>query len=272
MSKVVGLEEAVGLVGDGSQVALCGFAITRNATAAVAAIIAAGRRRLRLVQVVGGMETDLLVGAGCVTSLVYSGGSLDRFGPLHSVNRAIASGSIEALEYSTLSLSLRLFAGSLDLPFVPTRTLLGSQLLEPLVAAGGAAVIEDPFIGHPAVALPPLRPDVAILHANLCDEDGNAVVTGPLWSIRETALAARQVVVTAERVVSAGSIDPGLVTIPGITVAAVSEVPFGGRPTAVFGEYEFEASLFEEHVAASRRGGDDLAAYLDRRIVGGWAA
>jgi glutaconate CoA-transferase subunit A len=271
VSKVARLEEAVALVGDGCELALCGFAINRNAIAAVAAIVAQGTRRLRLVQVVGGMETDILVGAGCVERLVYSGGSLDRFGPLHAVNRAIATGSVDALEYSTLSLTLRLFAGSLGLPFVPSRTLLGSELLPPLVAAGGAATIEDPFSGRPCVALPALRPEVAIVHANACDEEGNAVVVGPAWSIRETALAAERVIVTAERVVAAGTLEPGAVTIPGVTVAAVAEVPFGARPTAVFGAYDFDAAWFDEHVAASREGGDEFAAYLDKRVVGGWA-
>lgn len=269
MGKVASLEEAAALVGDGSTVALCGFAISRNATAAVAAIIARGTRRLQLVQVIGGIETDLLVGAGCVSRLVYSGGSLDRFGPLHSVNRAIAQRSIEALEYSTLSLTLRLFAGSLDLPFVTTRSLLGSSLLDAVVDAGGAKVVDDPFTARPAVALPPLRPDVAVVHADTCDDDGNAVIAGPLWSIRETALAARQVVVTAERVVRAGSIEPGRVTIPGIVVAAVVEAPSGGRPTAVFGEYEFDPEWLTEHVAASRAGGEELTAYLEKRVLGG---
>lgn len=266
MSKVASLTDALGLVGDGSHVALTGFAISRNAIAAASELIRAGRRRLTLTQVVGGMETDLLVGSGCVEHLIYSGGSLDRFGPLHSVNRAIAAG-LAAEEYSTLSLTLRLLAGSLGLPFVPTRSLIGSHLLPPLSAAGGAAMIEDPFTGAPVLAVRALRPDVAVVHADVCDEEGNASIGGPLWSIRETALASSQVIVTTERLVPLGSIDPNRVTIPGTVVAAVAEAPGGARPTAVSGSYDYDTSFLNDHVSASRSGGETFSSFVSERIV-----
>jgi glutaconate CoA-transferase, subunit A len=271
MSKVASLAEAVSAVTDGSHLALAGFAITRNAVAAAAELVQAGRRGLTITQVIGGLETDLLVGCGCVDRLVYSGGSLDRFGPLHSVNRAISAG-LAAEEYSTLSLTLRLLAGSLGLPFLPTRSLIGSQLLEPLIPAGGAAMISDPFTGSPVLAVSAVRPDAAIIHADVCDEQGNASVSGPRWSIRETALASAKVIVTAERVVPLGEIDPDRVTIPGTVVTAVAEVPGGARPTAVYGSYDYDAALLSEHVAASQAGGDTFAAFVTGRYLTGAVA
>lgn len=265
MSKVASLDEAMALVSDGTELALCGFAISRNAVIAAAKLVELGRKRLRLVQVVGGIETDLLVGAGCVSALTYSGGSLDRFGPLHSVNRAISDGDLEVCEYSTLSLSLRLFAGSLDLPFIGTRTLLGSELLGDLVRSGGAVEMPDPFGGRPSVGLAPLRPEMAIVHVNFCDDDGNSVIRGPLWSSRETALAAKRVIVTAERVVRSGALDPSDVVVPGVTVVAVVQAPEGARPTSLWGEYDYDADVFADHVAASREGGVALATYLEKR-------
>ncbi len=267
MAKVVPLSEALELVEDGTHLGLTGFAISRNAIAAVCELIRARRRHLTLTQVIGGMETDLLVGSGCVDRLVYSGGSLDRFGPLHSVNRAIATG-MAAEEYSTLSITLRLFAGSLGLPFVPTRSLIGSQLLDPLVASGGARMIEDPFTSSPVLAVAALRPEVTIVHADICDEDGNAVIAGPTWAIRETALASAKVVVTAERVVRTGAIDPSAVCIPGTFVHAVAHVPDGARPTAVYGSYDYDAALLESHVAASRQGGEAFSTFVAQRIAG----
>jgi glutaconate CoA-transferase, subunit A len=266
MTKVSSLPAALEAVTDGTHLALTGFAITRSAVAAAAELIRGGRRGLTLTQVVGGLETDLLVGAGCVDRLIYSGGSLDRFGPLHAVNRAI-SGGLAAEEYSTLSLTLRLHAGGLGLPFLPTRSLIGSELLDPLIAAGGAAMITDPFSGSPVLAVPALRPDVAIVHADVCDTHGNASVSGPLWSIRETALAAAKVIITAERVVPLGAIDPDRVTIPGTVVTAVAEAPGGGRPTAVYGRYDYDAALLAEHVAASRAGGDTFTAFVAERYL-----
>lgn len=272
MSKVSPLAEALSAVPDGAHLALTGFAITRNAVAAAAGLVRAGRRGLTLTQVIGGLETDLLVGSGCVDRLIYSGGSLDRFGPLHSVNRAISAG-LAAEEYSTLSLTQRLLAGSLGLPFLPTRSLLGSQLLEQLIPSGGAAMITDPFSGSPALAVPALRPDVAIVHADVCDEEGNASISGPLWSVRETALAAVQIIVTAERVVPVGGIDPDRVTIPGMAVTSIAEAPGGARPTAVYGAYDYDAPLLAGHVAASRAGGEAFAAFAAHRyLAGAWAS
>jgi acyl CoA:acetate/3-ketoacid CoA transferase alpha subunit len=271
MSKVSSLAEALSAVTDGTHLALTGFAITRNAVAAAAELVRAGRRGLTLTQVVGGLETDILVGSGCADRLVYSGGSLDRFGPLHSVNRAISAG-LAAEEYSTLSVTLRLLAGSLGLPFLPVRSLIGSQLLEPLISSGTAAMISDPFSGSPVLAVSALRPDVAIVHADVCDAEGNASVSGPLWSIRETALASAEVIVTAERVVPTGAIDPDRVTIPGTVVTAVAKVPGGARPTAVYGSYDYDAARLAEHVAASRAGGAAFAALIRDRYLAGVAA
>ncbi len=266
MSKVSSLAEAMSRVTDGTHLALTGFAITRSAVAAAAELVRVDRRGLTLTQVIGSLETDLLVGAGCVERLIYSGGSLDRFGSLHSVNRAIAAG-MPTEEYSTLSLTLRLLAGSLGLPFVPTRSLIGSQLLDRLTPSGGALMISDPFSGSPVLAVSALRPDVAIVHANVCDEEGNASVSGPLWSIRETALAAARVIVTAEQVVPRGGIDPGRITIPGAVVAAVAEVPAGGRPTSVFGAYDYDAALLTEYAAASRAGGETFRRFVEDRLL-----
>lgn len=267
MTKVSSLPEALSAVTDGTHLALAGFSITRNAVAAAAELVRAGRRGLTLTQVIGGLETDMLVGSGCVDRLSYSGGSLDRFGPLHAVNRAISAG-LAAEEYSTLSLTLRLLAGSLGLPFLPVRSLIGSQLLERLIPSGGAAMISDPFTGSPVLAVPALRPDVAIVHADVCDEHGNAAVSGPLWSIKETALASAQVIVTAERVVPAGQIDPDRVTIPGTVVTAVAEAPGGARPTAVYGSYDYDAAQLAAHVAASRAGPEIFTAFVaDRYLV-----
>src|SRR5581483_1954733 len=86
-TKVASVDEVVAVVDDGSHVALTGFAITRNAVAVAHSLIRAGRRRLRMSQVIAGMETDLLAAAGCVERITYSGGSLDRFGQLSGVNR-----------------------------------------------------------------------------------------------------------------------------------------------------------------------------------------
>ncbi len=265
-AKVVSLSEAVTWVEDGSHVALGGFAITRNVVAAVHEIIRSGRRDLTVSQVVGGMDTDLLVGAGCVRRLVYSGGSLDRFGLLHAVNAAVSSRRVAVEEYSSLALVLRFHAGAMGLPFVACRSMLGSDLLAGVASSAEVRVGEDPFTGAPAVLLAPLRPDVAVVHADAADERGNASLSGPTWAIRETALSARRVIVLCEEIVPA--IPPDLVAIPGSVVQAVVAVPRGAHPTAVAGRYDYDAEHLQEYVGMAAQAPDGLAAYLERYVLG----
>ena len=129
MDKVTTLSEAVASIPSGSHVALSGFAITRCTMAFAAEVIRQGISGLTISQCVGAMDADLLVGGGAVERLIYGGGSLDRFGRLACVNRGIENGSLIAEEYSSLSVAFRYLAGSLGLPFMPIRSLRGSDLL-----------------------------------------------------------------------------------------------------------------------------------------------
>ena len=266
--KVVPLDEAVGAVRDGSTLALTGFAITRNGIAVAHALIRAGRRNLHLTQVIGGMETDLLAGAGCLDRLTYSGGSLDRFGQLFAVNRAIGDGSLVIEEYSSLALTFRFLAAGLGLPYLPARSMLGSDLLQPLLAGGDVRLSEDPFHGGDVALLSPLQPDVAFVHADVADEDGNAAVSGPTWALRETALAARSVIVVCEELVPVGTLDPNVVLIPAAIVDAVSVAAHGAHPTAVHGCYDYDRSHLRDYAAAGREGREAHSSYLDKFVFG----
>lgn len=264
----VSLQEVASAVDDGSHLALAGFAITRNAVAFAHELIRSGRRGLDVTQVIGGLETDLLVAAGAVDRLTYGGGSLDRFGPLHGVNQAVVGGRLALVEYSALALTLRLHAGALGLPYVTTRSMLGSELLPPLVATGDVREVESPFDGRACLALSPLRPDVAVVHVDVADRAGNAVVGGPLWSIADTARAARTLALVAEEVVEVGEIEPTRVTIPAVLVDAVAEVRHACYPTSVFGRYDYDAAHLRAYAAAGAEGPEALAGYMARWVHG----
>ncbi|HLV59555.1 MAG TPA: CoA-transferase [Natronosporangium sp.] len=261
------LADVVADIRDGTRLALCGFAITRNAVAFAHELVRARRHRLSLTQVIGGMETDLLVAAGAVDDLSYGGGSLDRFGPLHAVNRAAMAGTLRLVEYSALALTLRLHAGALGLPFIATRSLLGSDLAQALIAGGHARLAEDPFDGTPCLVLPPLRTDVAVVHVDVADTAGNAVIAGPTWSIPETVRAADTVIVLAEEVVDVGAIDPSHVHIPAALVHAVVAAPRGAYPTAVFGRYDYDGAHLRRYAQAAADAAG-TAAYLDEWVFG----
>src|SRR5262249_1493146 len=117
--KVRSLKSALDVVSDGSHVALGGFAITRCVMPAVHGLVRSHRRRLTVSQTIGGLDTDVLVAGGCVSRLIYAGGSLDRFGPLYAVSHAMSHHEIDTEEYSSLAMTLRFHAGAMNLPFIP---------------------------------------------------------------------------------------------------------------------------------------------------------
>ncbi|MDE3193188.1 MAG: CoA transferase subunit A [Chloroflexota bacterium] len=254
MSKIVSLAEAAALIHDGDHVALGGFAIARNATALVHELVRRRVRGLHISACILGIEADLLVGAGCVESVVYSGGSLDRFGQLGRVNEAVERRSV-AIEYmSGLALTFRYMAGALGLPYMPVRSMLDSDLLPPLVAAGIAREERDPFGGGALVLVKALVPDVAVVHAQVADAEGNARVLGPRWDNDEAVAAAKRVIVVADEIVERGEITamPELTLVPSFRTSALVHLPFAAHPTAVYRRYDYDADHLRLYAEATR--------------------
>jgi acyl CoA:acetate/3-ketoacid CoA transferase alpha subunit len=230
-----------------------------------------GIQGLTVSQCVGAMDTDMLVGAGAVSRLIYGGGSLDRFGMLKNVNAGIESGSLAAEEYSSLSIVFRYLAGSLGLPFIPIRSLAGSDLLARLRERSGSdvAFVEDPFSKNRWLALKPLVPDVAVAQVQTCDEEGNSWILGPKWDSGDQVRASARTIVIAERVVPAEVIrrEPERCVIPNLLVSHVVELPFGAHPTSVYREYDYDGEGIREYVeAAGNR--DTFRAYLEKYVFG----
>jgi len=183
---------------DGSHIALGGFAIARNNVSVSHELIRQQKKNLTLSQSVVGFETDLLVGAGLVKLLIMGGGSLDRFGPVHCVNRAREASRDFAHDYSSLSITFRYLAGALGLSFIPIKCLLASEILERLEAGSGSADVRKmtcPFTGEEYLLMRALNPDVSFVHVQIADREGNCQIEGPTWSNEESVKAGNRVVV-----------------------------------------------------------------------------
>lgn len=269
MTKLTTLAEAVASIPSGAHVALSGFAITRCTMAFAREVIRQGTKGLTVSQCVGAMDADMLVGAGAVERIIYGGGSLDRFGRLACVNRGIEDGILAAEEYSSLSVTFRYLAGSLGLPFIPIRSLRGSDLIRQIEERGGSDVanITDPFTGESWLALKPLLPDVAVVQVQAADEEGNAWIMGPKWDNTEQAKASKRTIVIAERVVPTDMIRQNAerTVIPGLLVSHVVELPFAAHPTSVYREYDYDAKQIESYVEASRTP-ESFQAFLDEYV------
>jgi len=271
MNKLSSLSDAVASIPSGSHVALSGFSITRCVMAFAREVIRQGIRNLTVSQCVGAMDTDLLVGGGAVERLIYGGGSLDRFGRLACVNAGIESGSLRAEEYSSLSIAFRYLAGSLGIPFIPIKSLSGSDLLSRLQEQAGSdvAFVADPFSGERWLTLTPLLPDVAVVQVQTCDEEGNAWIMGPKWDSPEQVKASTRTIVIAEHVVPTEMIrrEPERCVVPNLLVSHVVELPFGAHPTSLYREYDYDADEIRNYVEATRKQ-DSWKAYLDRYVYG----
>jgi glutaconate CoA-transferase, subunit A len=271
MNKVTSLAAAVGSIQSGAHISLSGFAITRCNMAFAQEVIRQGLKGLTISQCVGAMDADLLAGAGAVDRLIYGGGSLDRFGRLANVNRGIETGSLIAEEYSSLSIAFRYLAGSLGLPFIPIRSLSGSDLIRQIRerTPQDVAEIKDPFTGDNWLALKPLQPDVAVVQVQAADENGNAFIYGPKWDNTEQARAANRAIIIAEKIISTEEIrkHPEQTVIPGLMVSHVVELPFGAHPTSVYREYDYDADHIKKYVDATKTPAS-FKAYLDEYVYG----
>jgi glutaconate CoA-transferase, subunit A len=271
--KVKTIAEVVKTIPDGAHIALGGFAIARNNTSVSHELIRQQKKDLVLSQSVVGFETDLLVGAGLVKRLIMGGGSLDRFGPVHCVNRAREASRDFADDYSSLSITFRYLAGALGLSFIPIKCLLASEILEKLEA--GPASSKDvsrmkcPFTGEEYLLMRALNPDVSFVHVQRADRDGNSQIDGPIWSNEESVKAGNRIIITTEELVPTEVIrrEPARTIIPGHRVEAVVHQPFGGHPTGVFGCYDFDAEHLKLYVNHSKKA-ETFPEYLKTYVTG----
>lgn len=227
------------------------------------------RRDLTLVGPISDMLFDQLVAAGCVRRILAAWVGNVSGGLGHNYRRAVERGiphPIEVEDHSNLTMAAALQAGALGAPYIPTRSLLGTGLLE---SNPGFKQERDPFSGDPVVLIPALTPDVAILHVQRSDAEGHAHCWGTLGITRQAALAAKRVIIVAEEVRPRELIlsDPGLVLAPALKVAAVVHEPFGAYPSPVQGCYRRGHDVFHRYHEESRTE-EGTRAWLDHWVYG----
>lgn len=228
------LEEAISLVDDGCLLYLGGAVLRRKPMAFLRALSDAGRRDLRVVTFAGSVDVDLLVGYGMVCSVSSAYVGLGPWGSAPNFRRAVEEGRIEDREYTEWTLVGGLRAAAMGVPFLPTRAGRGSDV----VAGLGLSEVTDPYAGGRYVAVRPLRPDVAVVHAWRASPSGAVQMAWPpehLWDVDVLALrSAGTGIVTVEEVVSEDVIcqDPRTTCLAPFEVDAVVECPGGAWPTA----------------------------------------
>lgn len=256
VSKLVDLKAAISdLVRDGDAVVLGAGLETAIPFCATHELIRQGKRRLNMIAPISDASTDMLIGAGCVSEITGAWVGNVSGGLGHNYRRAAEKGvphRIVIHDHSNFSLGMALLAGGYGMPYVPLRSLLGSDIVK---SNPDFRMAENPFVpGEPVLLAPPLKPDVAIFAVQRADAAGNSHYWGSSGVIQEAAFAAERVIVIADEIVAPEVItsDPSRCLIPGFRVAAVCHVTGGCHPAPLTGCWKRDNTFFNDYHAQSR--------------------
>ncbi|NUT55236.1 MAG: CoA transferase subunit A, partial [Thermoleophilia bacterium] len=259
---------AVGLVQDGDRIGFGGGnALWRRPLAVTRELVRAGARDLRVCNMIGGLEIDMLLGAGCVAETNCCHLALDEFGQSEHLQRAARDGSVQIREWSEFTFVAALRAAGMGLSFLPWRTAWGSDVAR----LQRWATVTCPYEGTEMLAVPALDLDVAVIHAVQADAAGNVALADPPDFIHDydliVARAARCVIVSAERV--APIEDATRIALIGREVDCVVEAPHGAWPGGVASQYGVDGEHMGREYVPATASPEAFRAYLGRFVHGG---
>jgi glutaconate CoA-transferase, subunit A len=266
MSKVIPLAEAVRqYVRDGDLVYAAGFTHLIP-FAAGHEIIRQRKRDLTLARATPDLVYDQMVAGGCARKVIFSYMGNPGVGSLRIVRSEIEAGRLEWEEYSHFGMISRLQAGATGLPFMPMNPTAAGDLER---VNPNYRTVKDPYSGGDVVVVPALKPDVAIVHVQRADADGNAHIWGIIGEQKEAAFASGRVILTTEEIVDEAIIrsDPNRTLIPGFIVDAVCHVPYCAHPSYTQGYYDRDNAFYLkwDEISSNR---EASLSYLDEWVYG----
>jgi glutaconate CoA-transferase subunit A len=263
IDKVMSEREAVArFVHDGDYLATELYGTVRCPMSLAREVVRQNKRELRVAGQ-GVLELDLWFAAGLIKKIDLTYVGLEVFGVSNAMRRAVESGCTETVEWSNGALSWRFKAAAMGVPFIPVRSMLGSDTF----AHSAAKAMQDPFSGQIVCLLPALVVDAALIHVHRADRYGNAQIDGVSGFAFELARACKRLIISAEEIIPTEQIRsaPERTLIPYYLVDAVVHAPFGSHPGETAGVYERDEEMIREWVQASKTSETSLA-YLDKYI------
>lgn len=282
VDKIIALAEAAALIPDGASLSFGGFTTQRHPMAFIYELIRLRRRNLYLFGHSPGGDWDILIGAGCVkrVELAYEADeAFNTIGPRWRL--AVERGQIEWEDYSNFSMVSRFTAGAMGIPFMPVRSLLGSDLLayqtlsdeqrasDHRTSPKKLHVMESPFDPKERVVLvPAIHTEFAVLHVQKASANGTLRIEGQTFADVQQALCADTVIVTAEEIVEEETLrqEPERNPLPYFVVNHVCHVPFGAHPYAVFNYYDYDPYQLKLYHDAARQDAT-FQQYLDKYVI-----
>jgi glutaconate CoA-transferase subunit A len=245
--KLITLQEAVKLVPDGAHLFWGGFGFQRPPMAFAHELVRQKKRGLTIYTCGSELDLDILSGARVASRYELAFYAIEGIGLVPNIQRRIKDGTIEIEDYSNLAMVMRLLGGALGVPFMPLKSMLGTDMLaKKKFREKKAEVIHCPFTGEKVVLVPSIRPDFSIVHASRVDREGNVQIDGIKGEDVEGARAGKKVIVLTEEIVDTEFIrsQPDQTVIPNIYVTHVVERPWGSYPMMVYNYYDYDM----EHV------------------------
>ena len=245
--KQISLQEAVRLVPDGAHLFWGGFGFQRPPMAFAHELVRQQKRDLTIYTCGSEMDIDILSGARVVSRFELAFFAIEGIGLAPNIQRRIREGAIEIEDYTNLAMALRFLGGALGVPFMPLKSMFGTDILaKKRFKPKKAEVINCPFTGERTVLVPSVRPDFSIVHASRVDKEGNVQIDGIKGEDVEGARAGKKLIVLAEEIVDTEFIrsQPDQTVIPNIYVTHVVECPWGAYPMMVYNYYDYDM----EHV------------------------
>ena len=262
--KVMSLQDAARLVKDGEHVGIGGCHTSRTPFAMIWTLIRARKKDLVISRSITSTEGDLLLASGITRHVITSWFTQGIVWGVSKVMRHYTESKLAQFEeWSHMSIGLRYRAGAMGLPFMPTRSMLGSDVIKRL--GDRVRTMTCPFTGEELVLLPALNPDVVLIHVQRCDPYGNAQIDGLQFMDIDMAMAANRVILTTECIVSNDQIrrTPDRTRIPFFAVEAVVEVPMGSAPHECYGLYEPFFPHLDEYAARTKDPVEGARQYLE---------
>jgi glutaconate CoA-transferase subunit A len=283
--KKMSIEDAVEkFIPDGAHVGLGGFTTQRHPMALIREIIRRRKKNLTIYGHSPGIDADMLIGTGCVkrAEVAYIADELIATpGPAFRI--AVEQKKIQWEDYSNYGATLRFVAGAMGLGFLPTKSMLGTDIEykwgfgekerskerknDPKVAPKKLSKMECPFTKSPHLLVPAVQPDVGIIHVQYVGDEGTVRIIGQEFADKWIAMASDRLIATCEEIVPENEIrrNPQLNQLPSYKVDAIIEVPFGAHPTACFNFYDYDIEIYIEWVNSVKEGKIDE--YVEKYIT-----
>lgn len=258
MNKVKTIQEAVSLISDGQRLAMGGLLLQRIPAAFAREIARQEKKGLKVMKTAANYDFDLLCLAGCLEEVAAGFVSFEaEFGLAPNFRRAVQEGIVRFEENSCYTVISSLRAAAFGVPFMPIANLGESYLVNKFKS------VNNPYGDGEVLTVPAIYPDWAVIHVQKTDEEGNAIIYGPVFEDIIMARAARKIILTTEKIVSGDEIsrETDLAVIPGFKVSAVVEVPRGALPGACYPYYDYSSEHVREYLSIKDR--EQLRGYLE---------